>query len=77
MRTGLLGRGVRAAILLAFAVFFIAPVVWLLLAPTKSDKALITWLDRFASDGEKIAPKVNAFTTCGGSKSNCGNKASA
>ena len=25
-----------------FAVFFIAPVLWLLLAPTKSDKALIT-----------------------------------
>ena len=37
-----LGLGVRTAILLTFAVFFIAPVVWLLLAPTKSDEALIT-----------------------------------
>ena len=38
----MLGLGVRLAILLTFAVFFIAPVVWLLLAPTKSDEALIT-----------------------------------
>jgi multiple sugar transport system permease protein len=37
-----LGLGVRLAILVTFAVFFIAPVVWLLLAPTKSDGALIT-----------------------------------
>ena len=29
--------GVRVVILAAFAVFFIAPVVWLILAPTKSD----------------------------------------
>jgi multiple sugar transport system permease protein len=39
---GVVGRGVRAAVLVAFAVFFIAPVVWLLLAPTKSDAALIS-----------------------------------
>ena len=32
----------RLAILLTFAVFFIAPVLWLILAPTKSDEALIT-----------------------------------
>jgi multiple sugar transport system permease protein len=38
----MLGLGVRLAILLTFAVFFVAPVVWLLLAPTKSDQALIT-----------------------------------
>ena len=38
----LLGRGVRTAILLVFAVFFIAPVLWLILAPTKSDHALVT-----------------------------------
>ena len=31
-----------SSILTAFAVFFIAPVLWLILAPTKSDKALIT-----------------------------------
>ncbi|TMM10319.1 MAG: carbohydrate ABC transporter permease [Actinobacteria bacterium] len=37
-----LGLGVRLAVLATFAVFFIAPVVWLVLAPTKSDKALIT-----------------------------------
>ena len=35
-------RGVWLAILLTFAIFFIAPVIWLVLAPTKSDKALIT-----------------------------------
>jgi multiple sugar transport system permease protein len=38
----MVGLGVRLAILLTFAVFFVAPVVWLLLAPTKSDEALIT-----------------------------------
>src|SRR5919204_5923039 len=37
-----LGLGARMAILLTFAVFFIAPVIWLLLAPTKTDKALIS-----------------------------------
>jgi multiple sugar transport system permease protein len=42
MRLRVLGLGARMAILLTFAVFFIAPVVWLLLAPTKTDKALIT-----------------------------------
>jgi multiple sugar transport system permease protein len=42
MAVRMLGLGVRLAILLAFAVFFIAPVIWLLLAPTKSDEALIT-----------------------------------
>jgi multiple sugar transport system permease protein len=38
----MLGLGVRLAILLTFAVFFIAPVIWLLLAPTKSDAALVS-----------------------------------
>jgi multiple sugar transport system permease protein len=33
---------VRLAVLALFAVFFIAPVVWLLLAPTKTDTALVT-----------------------------------
>ena len=42
MRLRVLGLGARLAILLAFAVFFIAPVLWLILAPTKSDQALIT-----------------------------------
>ncbi len=42
MRIRVLGLGLRLAILLTFAVFFIAPVVWLILAPTKSDQALIT-----------------------------------
>jgi multiple sugar transport system permease protein len=42
MRLRMLGLGLRLAILLTFAVFFIAPVVWLILAPTKSDQALIT-----------------------------------
>ncbi len=34
--------GVRLFVLTAFAVFFVAPVIWLMLAPTKSDQALIT-----------------------------------
>ena len=42
MRLRALGLGVRLAILMAFAVFFVAPVLWLILAPTKSDEALIT-----------------------------------
>jgi multiple sugar transport system permease protein len=42
MRVRVLGLGARLAILVTFAVFFAAPVLWLVLAPTKSDKALIT-----------------------------------
>jgi multiple sugar transport system permease protein len=34
--------GLRLLILSAFAVFFVAPILWLLLAPTKGDAALIT-----------------------------------
>jgi multiple sugar transport system permease protein len=40
MRTAALG--LRLLILAAFAVFFVAPVIWLILAPTKSDHALVT-----------------------------------
>ena len=36
------GLSVRMAVLLVFAIFFIAPVLWLVLAPTKSDHALVT-----------------------------------
>jgi multiple sugar transport system permease protein len=42
MRLRMLGLGARLTILLAFAIFFAGPVIWLLLAPTKTDKALIT-----------------------------------
>src|SRR5581483_8485113 len=35
-------RGIRLLILAAFAVFFVVPVLWLLLAPTKPDGALVT-----------------------------------
>jgi multiple sugar transport system permease protein len=34
--------GLRLMILAAFAIFFIAPILWLVLAPTKSDAALVT-----------------------------------
>ena len=34
--------GLRVVMLTAFAIFFIAPVLWLILAPTKSDNALVT-----------------------------------
>jgi multiple sugar transport system permease protein len=36
------GLGIRLLILIAFALFFVAPMVWLLLAPTKTDGALVT-----------------------------------
>jgi len=36
-----LARGLRSATLLAFAVFFVAPLLWLVLAPTKSDRQLV------------------------------------
>jgi multiple sugar transport system permease protein len=36
------GLGVRLVILVAFAVFFVIPIVWLILAPTKTDAALAT-----------------------------------
>jgi multiple sugar transport system permease protein len=41
MRARAAGLGVRTGILVVFAVFFMGPVLWLVLAPTKSDKALI------------------------------------
>jgi multiple sugar transport system permease protein len=34
-------RSLRLAVLTIFALFFFAPIVWLLLAPTKSDQALV------------------------------------
>ena len=42
MKLRLFGLGARTVILVVFAVFFIAPVLWLVLAPTKSDHALVT-----------------------------------
>ena len=41
MRT-VLARSVRLLILTLFALFFFLPIIWLLLAPTKSDAALVT-----------------------------------
>jgi multiple sugar transport system permease protein len=38
----LTARGIRFVILAAFGVFFAAPMLWLILAPTKSDEALVT-----------------------------------
>ena len=35
-------RGVRLAFLTVFAVFFVAPMTWLVLAPTKSDAEMVT-----------------------------------
>ena len=35
-------RGLRLVILVAFAVFFVIPIGWLILAPTKADSALVT-----------------------------------
>jgi multiple sugar transport system permease protein len=35
-------RGLRLLILTAFAAFFVVPIVWLILAPTKSDEALVS-----------------------------------
>jgi multiple sugar transport system permease protein len=37
----LVTRGVRFLILAAFAIFFVVPLIWLILAPTKSDQALV------------------------------------
>jgi multiple sugar transport system permease protein len=37
----LAARGFRFVILAVFAVFFVTPLVWLILAPTKSDEALV------------------------------------
>ena len=41
MRTAAV-RGVRLLVLAVFAVFFIVPILWLILAPTKPDAALVT-----------------------------------
>jgi multiple sugar transport system permease protein len=37
----LIARGARLAVLAVFAVFFATPMLWLLLAPTKQDSALV------------------------------------
>jgi multiple sugar transport system permease protein len=37
-----LARSVRLLVLTLFALFFFLPIIWLLLAPTKSDAALVT-----------------------------------
>jgi multiple sugar transport system permease protein len=42
MQVRVLGLGARLAVLVTFAVFFVGPILWLLLAPTKSDAGLIT-----------------------------------
>ncbi|EOD59478.1 carbohydrate ABC transporter permease [Amycolatopsis vancoresmycina] len=38
----LAARGLRFVILAGFAAFFVVPLAWLVLAPTKSDEALVT-----------------------------------
>jgi multiple sugar transport system permease protein len=38
----LVARGLRLAILTAFGAFFLAPLLWLVLAPTKSDRQLVS-----------------------------------
>ena len=38
----LLLRGLRFTVLVAFAIFFVAPMIWLVLAPTKSDRDLVS-----------------------------------
>ncbi|OXM69571.1 carbohydrate ABC transporter permease [Amycolatopsis vastitatis] len=38
----LAARGLRFVILTVFAAFFVVPLAWLILAPTKSDEALVT-----------------------------------
>jgi multiple sugar transport system permease protein len=38
----IVSRGVRFIILAAFAVFFIVPLIWLILAPTRSDEGIAT-----------------------------------
>ncbi len=38
----LAARGLRFVILAVFAAFFVVPLVWLILAPTKSDEALVS-----------------------------------
>ena len=35
-------RSLRLLILAAFAIFFVVPIGWLILAPTKADGALVT-----------------------------------
>jgi multiple sugar transport system permease protein len=39
----LVGPGIRILVLLAFAVFFGVPLLWLLLAPTKTNSQLLSW----------------------------------
>jgi multiple sugar transport system permease protein len=57
--------GVRFLILSVFAVFFFVPILWLILAPTKTDKALITNSPLSVGDFHHVAlawKHLNAFS---------------
>src|SRR5207247_567399 len=41
MPTRVMGLTLRMAVLVLFGIFFVAPILWLVLAPTKSDHALV------------------------------------
>ena len=65
MQARFVGLGVRLTVLLLFAVFFMGPVLWLVLAPTKSDKALITASPFSFGDFHHVAlawKHLNAFS---------------
>lgn len=65
MRLRLVGLSVRMAILLTFALFFVTPVLWLVLAPTKTDKALLTSSPISFGDFHQVAlawKHLNAFS---------------
>ena len=65
MQVRLLGLSVRLLVLMTFAAFFIGPVVWLVLAPTKSDHGLITHSPFAFGDFHQVAlawKHLNAFS---------------
>jgi multiple sugar transport system permease protein len=66
MQLRVFGLGVRLAILVTFAIFFIGPVIWLILAPTKSDHALISANPFAFGDFHHVAlawKHLNAFSS--------------
>ena len=51
----LAARSARLAVLTVFAVFFVTPMLWLLLAPTKSDAGLVSYV--YPLNTEKFSAK--------------------
>ncbi len=57
------GRGVAAIIVIGFVLFFVTPIVWLLLAPTKSSRQLLLDAPFSAGGFDQLAANWESLTS--------------